>query len=112
MMSIMRHLAVRIHDDGLDVVYSRVGDAPERLLYTKILFQGDFRNWKPTEPRDLLRPQEDWEGVKCPIDPSLFGPADEPKHQLRDPAFFEENGKTRLLYSVAGEAGIVIARIH
>ena len=104
----MRHLALRVSDDGLDVVYSRVGDAPERLLHSKIALEGDWRDWKPMEPKDLLRPQEDWEGVHCPIEPSLFGPADEPKHQLRDPAFFEEAGKTWLLCSVAGEAGMLV----
>jgi hypothetical protein len=108
----MRHLALRIRDDRLDVVYSRVGDTPERLFHSKIPLQGDWRNWKPTEPCDLLRPQEDWEGGNCPIEPSLFGPADKPKHQLRDPAFFEEDGKTWLLYSVAGEAGIAIAEVQ
>jgi hypothetical protein len=51
-------------------------------------------------------------GGNCPIEPSLFGPADEPKRRLRDPAFFNEDGKTWLLYSVAGEAGIAIAEIQ
>jgi hypothetical protein len=32
--------------------------------------------------------------------------------QLRDPALFEEEGRTYLLYSVAGESGIAIAEIH
>ena len=31
--------------------------------------------------------------------------------QLRDPAIFEENGKTYLFYSICGEQGIAAARI-
>ena len=32
--------------------------------------------------------------------------------QLRDPAIFRENGQTYLLYSVAGEQGIALARLQ
>ena len=32
-------------------------------------------------------------------------------NQLRDPAIFEENGEVYLLYAVAGESGIGIARL-
>jgi hypothetical protein len=32
-------------------------------------------------------------------------------NQLRDPAIFEEDGRTYLLYAVAGESGIAIAEI-
>jgi hypothetical protein len=31
--------------------------------------------------------------------------------QLRDPAVFEEGGRTWLVYSVAGESGLAIAEI-
>jgi hypothetical protein len=34
-----------------------------------------------------------------------------PVRQLRDPAIFPENGKTYLLYSIAGENGIAIAEL-
>jgi hypothetical protein len=32
-------------------------------------------------------------------------------NQLRDPAIFEEDGRTYLLYAVAGESGIAIAEL-
>jgi hypothetical protein len=32
-------------------------------------------------------------------------------NQLRDPALFEENGVVYLLYAVAGESGIALARV-
>jgi hypothetical protein len=31
---------------------------------------------------------------------------------LRDPAIYEENGRTFLLYAVAGESGIAIAEVR
>jgi hypothetical protein len=34
-----------------------------------------------------------------------------PVRQLRDPAIFREDGRTWLLYSVAGENGIAIAEL-
>jgi hypothetical protein len=39
------------------------------------------------------------------------GGEDEPVRQLRDPAIFTEDGRTYLLYSVAGESGIAIAEL-
>jgi hypothetical protein len=33
-------------------------------------------------------------------------------NQLRDPAIFQEDGRTYLLYAVAGEAGIGIAELE
>jgi hypothetical protein len=32
--------------------------------------------------------------------------------QLRDPAIFREDGKTYLLYSIAGESGIAVAELR
>jgi hypothetical protein len=37
--------------------------------------------------------------------------ADTNVNQLRDPAVFDENGRTFLLYAVAGESGIAIAEV-
>jgi hypothetical protein len=34
-----------------------------------------------------------------------------PVRQLRDPAIYQEDGRTYLLYSVAGEHGIAIAEL-
>ena len=46
-----------------------------------------------------------------PLKPSSRGAIDEPAHQLRDPAIYREGDDTFLLYSVAGEQGIAIARL-
>ena len=60
----------------------------------------------------MLRPQEEWEGASFPVTPSQRGAIDQPVNQLRDPAIFQENGRTFILYTVAGEHGIAIAEIH
>ena len=43
--------------------------------------------------------------------PCVRGIAAEPVCQLRDPAIFCEDGRTYLLYSVAGERGIAISQV-
>jgi len=35
-----------------------------------------------------------------------------PVNQLRDPTIYQENEETFLLYSVAGEGGIAIAKVE
>ena len=46
-----------------------------------------------------------------PHEPSIRGDVMEPVRQLRDPALFEADGRSYLLYSVAGESGIAIAEL-
>jgi hypothetical protein len=59
----------------------------------------------------VLRPERAWEGADAPVTPSLRSTAYGHLNQLRDPAVFEENGRTFLLYAVAGESGIAIAEL-
>ncbi|WP_210238356.1 hypothetical protein, partial [Mesorhizobium sp. M2E.F.Ca.ET.209.01.1.1] len=60
---------------------------------------------------ELLRPQTNFEGADLPLRPSRDGAAEGKENALRDPAIFEENGRTWLLYAVAGESGIALAEI-
>ena len=66
------------------------------------------KEWPPSE---VLRPERDWEGADAPLEPSLRSVAYGHVNQLRDPAIFEEDGRTFLLYAVAGESGIAIAEL-
>jgi hypothetical protein len=59
----------------------------------------------------VLRPERVWEGADAPAVPSVRSTAYGHVNQLRDPAIFEENGRTYLLYAVAGESGIAIAQV-
>ena len=45
------------------------------------------------------------------VAPSAAGDIKGPARQLRDPAIFEENGRTFLFYSFCGEQGIAAAEL-
>jgi len=108
----MRHAAVKVEGDTLLVFYSRVGDAPERILLSRIDLRGDWHSWQPTPPVVVLEPEHEYEGADLPLEPSVRGWAPRRVRQLRDPAIYEEDGRTYLLYSVAGEHGLAIARLY
>jgi hypothetical protein len=88
-----------------------VGDAPERILLSRIELAGDWRTWKDGAAIDVLRPERDWEGAGAPLTPSVRSTAYGQVNQLRDPAVFEEEGRAFLLYAAAGESGIAIAEL-
>ena len=108
----MRHSALLIRDGLLYVFYSQRGDAPERILLSTIDIAGDWQNWQESESIEILRPKTDWEGANLPIEASRRGYIDVPVNQLRDPTIYQENEETFLLYSVAGEGGIAIAKVE
>lgn len=108
----MRHSAVAVDGDHLTVIYSNVGDCPERLLWSRVALTPDWRDWRATEPVTLLAPERDYEGAGLSRRPSARGMAEKPVCQLRDPALFGERGARYLLYAVAGEHGIAIARLY
>lgn len=106
-----RHVALRLEGDVLSVFHSCIGDAPERIQVSHIRMSGDWMNWAPTPPVTLLRPERPEEGAMLPILPSGLGRARGPVHQLRDPAYFRDGQQEFLLYALAGESGIGIARL-
>ena len=110
--SSMRHSALLQRGGGLHVFWSRVGDCPERILCSTVALDGDWRSWRAGPASEVLEPEESWEGADRPLEPSVRGWADEPVRQLRDPAIFEEDGRTYLLYAVAGESGIALAELE
>lgn len=107
-----RHCAVLVRENRLFVFYSRIGDCPERIVYTEIDLEQDWQSWQPSLPSTILSPQREFEGGNLPLCPSVSGMAREPVRQLRDPAVFEDNGSAYLLYSIAGEHGIALARLE
>ncbi|MBT3361337.1 MAG: hypothetical protein HN403_17070 [Rhodospirillales bacterium] len=106
-----RHAAVWLNGDRLNVFYTCIGDAPERIYRSNVQLAGDWKQWRASESVDVLRPEIDWEGAEEPLEVSRPGPIDEAVNQLRDPAIFVEDSRTYLLYCVAGEHGIAIAEI-
>jgi hypothetical protein len=107
----MRHSAVQVNDDTLNVYYSDAHDCPERILWTSIHLDPDWHKWQAGTPATLLAPETEYEGADCPVEPSERGSVHHPVHQLRDPCIFEDEGKKYLLYSVAGEYGIAIGEL-
>ena len=107
----MRHSALLVRDHILYVFWTQVGDAPERLLLSRIDLSGDWSEWQESEAREVLRPEEPWEGSEEPVESSVRGAIETRVNQLRDPALYEEDGNLWLLYSVAGEYGIAIGTL-
>ena len=100
-----RHTAVYVEDDILYIVYSLVGQAPERLYVCKII------NWEVDSNYELAKPNLVWEGVNQPLIPSHYGMALEFSNQLRDPYIFSDNNQLYLLYSYGGESGIAFGKL-
>jgi len=106
-----RHLAVWVEHDRLHLFFSRVGDAPERILACTVELSGDWRGWQLSKESTLLFPKEIYEGVNLPVGISRYGAVYELVRQLRDPYVFREGGELYMLYAVGGESGIAIARL-
>ena len=109
---VLRHAAVDVQGDRLSVYYSRIGDAPERILLSQIALTPDWTKWKASAPVKVLAPETAYEGADQPNQPSNEGVVHGKVNQLRDPAIFHDGAKTYLLYSVAGESGIAIAELR
>ena len=108
----MRHSAVIVRDNYLYVFWTRVGDAPESILLSTIDLRSDWMNWKESEEVMVLKPEFAWEGANAPIEPSVRSTAYGQVNQLRAPALYVEDGIVYLLYAVAGESGIALARVN
>ena len=118
-----RHHAVRVRPEAsvLEVLYTRVGDQPERIMCAEVPLTdpGDWRNWAVRgEPAELLAPTEIFEGADVPVGPSERGQAAERLRQLRDPFVFEESQgaladerRAWVFYSAAGESAICVAEL-
>lgn len=114
----MRHSAVRVVEGAtgaeLEVFWTRVGDAPERILRSRVSIAGPWERWcEIGEPVEVLRPEHAHEGADEPCVPSIRGAVDEPVNQLRDPCLFcdPDDGTWWLFYAVAGESGIAVAHL-
>src|SRR5262245_11541312 len=103
-----RHTAVLVVGDALLVFFTSAGDCPERILLSRVALTADWAGWRASDPIVVLEPETGYEGVDQPLEPSRRGLVIGPVRQLRDPALFREDGRTYLLYAVAGESGIAV----
>jgi hypothetical protein len=109
--STARHSAVRVRGDRIEILWTNVGDAPERLLLSIVDAREPWTSWSASDPVEVLRPERTWEGAGLPEVPSVRGAVNEPSNQLRDPAFLIEDDRTLVVYAVAGESGLAIAEV-
>ncbi|BCU03102.1 hypothetical protein [Pandoravirus japonicus] len=112
---LLRHLGVSVVGDTLYVFGTRVGDAPERILWTSMDLTCLRRNWTACATAGLakegFRPEYDYEGANLPNVPSNKGSANGPVNQLRDPFVFADGDDCYVFYAAAGETSIAAARV-
>ena len=107
----MRHFALQLKGNTLNIFYSNAFECPEKILLSTIDLTLDWTQWKNAAPATVLEPETEYEGVGSVLAPSARGPVMEKVRQLRDPGVFHEGDDTYLLYSVAGEQGIAMAKL-
>ncbi len=107
----MRHAALLVRGDELLVFWTRVGDCPERILLSTVPLTDDWMDWRESETVEVMRAERPWEGADAPVEPSVRSAVDHPVNQLRDPAIYAERDEIHLVYAVAGESGLGIARL-
>ena len=107
----IRHCAVLQRDNRLHVFYTNIGDCPEQIRYLHVQLHDDWQRWDVSTSVSVLQPMLEWEGADCPQVASKVGMVNERVNALRDPAVFSEDGRDWLLYSIAGESGIALARL-
>jgi len=111
----VRHSTVRLVDDTAQVLYTRIGDCPERIMMSTIdLKIGDYELWDSSfPPREILQAQLHWEGGDITPANSQGSTAPENVNQLRDPYIFEDiDGKLYLFYCGRGEDAIGVALLR
>jgi hypothetical protein len=108
----VRHVALLPREGYIEVFFSAIGDAPEKILHTTIPMTGDWTQWWAMSYEEVLAPQAKYECPEMVEAPSEAGEIYGPAKQLRDPALFLESGKVYLFfYTVCGEQGVGGAEI-
>jgi hypothetical protein len=107
----VRHVALAKRGAALDVYFTAIGDAPERVLRSTIDLSGDWTAWRAGAPVDIVAPDAPFECIQLPNLPSEAGDVEVPVRQLRDPFVFEERSRTVLFYSFCGEQGIAAVEL-
>ena len=107
----IRHVALVARGDKLYVLFTAIGDVPERVMMSTIDLTGDWTAWRASAPVDVLQPETAYECADLPNAPSESGDIAVPVRQIRDPFVFEEAGRAYLFYAICGEQGIAAAEI-
>jgi hypothetical protein len=107
----MRHSSVLVSGNKLLIFYTRTHeDSPEVILVAEVDISGDWMTWVPSEPALVLKPETEYEGIIYPKRSFGHGPA-VGVQAVRDPFVFQDDGRTWLVYSGAGEEVIACAEL-
>jgi hypothetical protein len=107
----VRHVALVPRGSQLQVFFTVIGDAPERMMFTTIDLTKDWSEWRVAPAVEVMRPQTDYECANVPAAPSQVGDVLGRVQQMRDPHVFQDGGKTYLFYAICGEQGVAAAEI-
>ena len=107
----VRHVALHLTGSTLFVYYTKIGDAPESILRSRIDLNDEPAAWRARSGELVARPDTAYEGADLPVRRSKSGAAKGRENALRDPAIFVEEGRLYLVYAVAGESGIALAEL-
>lgn len=105
-----RHVAVLVRGNVLHVFFTRIGDAPERVVHTVLDLSLPWGDWRAGDETELLRPERAWEGADEPLRPSIIGAVDF-ANELRDPYVFAFEGRSFMIYACGGEAALGLAEL-
>ena len=107
----VRHVALHLTGSTLFVYYTKIGDAPESILRSRIDLNDDPATWRACNAEMLAWPEAPYEGANLPVRCSKKGVAKGRENALRDPAIFVEGDGLYLVYAVAGESGLALAEL-
>lgn len=108
----IRHVGIDADRDRLVIYFSCVGHRPERILATVVEMKGPPETWRAHGAIEVLQPETPAEGVDLPLAYSNGGISLTRVRELRDPAVYREGTQAWLLYSIAGEHGIGLAKLQ
>ena len=60
----VRHVTIMPRESYIDVFFSAIGDAPEKILHTRIPLTGDWTQWETTDTPRRFRGESAWP-VEC-----------------------------------------------
>jgi hypothetical protein len=102
-----RHFGIASDGNELTLYFTRIGDAPERILKSNVSLRGHWHNWRASAAVDVRGPTEAWEGTTTPIRASKVGTAETMEHALRDPFLFQSH----LFFAAGGESAIGVVAL-
>jgi len=108
----IRHVALFKRRNFIYIFFSRIGDAPEGILYGEMEIDKPMPEWRVENISPLIEPEMDYEGVGLEVKPSYAGAAENEERALRDPYIFQDGEKIYMFYCVKGEHGIALSEIR